>query len=341
MPLRIGIVGAGANTRSRHIPGFQRIEAVEIVAVCNRSRLSGQKVADEFGIPRVFEDWRALVSSDEVDAVCVGTWPYLHCPVTLAALEAGKHILTEARMAMDLAEAREMQKAAERSDRVAMIVPAPFYLESEPLLLEMVSDGFLGGCLEIHVRALSGAYDPEAPLHWRQRRDLSGTNIMALGIFNETVRRYVGDERSVLAHGAIFTPRRLEPETGERRNVDVPESLGVIAEMQNGATAVYHVSSVARLGGAGTVEVHGTKGAFKLVEGEAWVAGERGREFRLLEVPTEKRGGWRVEEDFVESIREGKPVTRTSFADGVKYMEFTEAVNISLREGRRVELPLD
>ena len=116
--LRIGIVGAGANTRSRHIPGFQEIEAVEVVAVANRSRESAQKVADEFGIAGVFEDWQELVGSDDVDAVCVGTWPYKHCPITLACLKAGKHILTEARMAMNLAEARQMLAASQQSDRV-------------------------------------------------------------------------------------------------------------------------------------------------------------------------------------------------------------------------------
>ena len=126
MTLRIGIVGAGANTRSRHIPGFQALDGVEVTAVCNRSRASGQKVADEFGLAQVFERWEDLVASDQVDAVCVGTWPYLHCAVSVAALEAGKHILTEARMAMDLAEARQMLAAAQTTDRVAMIVPAPF-----------------------------------------------------------------------------------------------------------------------------------------------------------------------------------------------------------------------
>ena len=57
-------------------------------------------------------------------------------------------------------------------------------------------------------------------------------------------------------------------------------------------------------------------------------------------VPPERQGGWRVEADFVDAIRDGRPVTHTSFADGVKYMEFTEAVAISRAAGRRVELPL-
>ena len=341
MSLRIGIVGAGANTRSRHIPGFQEIDGVEVSAVCNRSRESGQKVAEEFGIAHVFEDWKELVHSDQVDAVCVGTWPYMHCPISVEALAAGKHILTEARMAMNLEEAKRMHQAAQQSEKVAMIVPAPFYLESEALLLEMVADGFFGDFLEIHLRGMSGGYNPEGPLHWRQRRQLSGNNIMSLGIINETVRRYAGDEKAVLAHGAIFTPERTEVGTGEKLPADVPESLGVVAQMECGATAVYHLSRVSHLGESGAFEFYGTRGTLKLDESGAWIAGEEDSELRKLEVPEEKKGGWRVEADFVDAIREGKPVERTNFADGVKYMAFTEAVQISMREGRRVELPLD
>lgn len=339
MSLRIGIVGAGANTRLRHIPGFQKIKGVEVVAVCNRSRQSGQKVAAEFKIPKVLTDWKELVHSSEVDAVCVGTWPYLHCPIVLEALKAGKHVLTEARMAMNLAEARQMYTASQKSDRVAMIVPAPMWLETEAALLQRVRDGFFGDFLEIQVRGLSGQYHPETPLHWRQRRDLSGMNTMALGILNETVRRYAGHEKSALASATIFTPKRQDPETGQPRAVDVPESLGVVARMESGATAVYHLSSVARFGDT-SLEVYGTKGTFKLSGDQCLIAGAGDQALKPLEVPPQQRGGWRVEEEFAEAVLEGKPVSHTRFADGVKYMEFTEAVNISLREGRQVELPL-
>ncbi|NKB66984.1 MAG: hypothetical protein GKR89_07985 [Candidatus Latescibacteria bacterium] len=341
MTLRIGLVGAGANTRRRHIPGFQAIAGVEVTAVCNRSRASGQAVADEFGIGTVFDDWQELVRSDQVDAVCVGTWPYMHCPVTLASLAADKHVLTEARMAMNLAEARQMYAASQMSDRVAMVVPAPMYLESEGVLLEMVADDFFGDFLEIHVRGMSGGYKPGAPLHWRQRQELSGLNVMAMGIYNETVRRYAGHEKAVLAYGKSFTPERMDTETGAMGAADVPESLGVIAEMESGATAVYHLSSVASLSQGWSFEFYGTKGTFCLGDSGAWVAGSGEKELRLLEVPSERQGGWRVEADFVDAIGEGRPVTHTSFADGVKYMEFTEAVARSRAQGRRVELPLE
>src|SRR6516165_8031236 len=109
--LRVGLVGAGANTRKRHIPGLRALPGVEIVAVCNRRPASTEAAAREFGIPRTFEHWQDLVADPAVDAVVVGTWPYLHCPITLAALERDKHLLTEARMSLNAAEAHQMLDA--------------------------------------------------------------------------------------------------------------------------------------------------------------------------------------------------------------------------------------
>ena len=123
--------------------------------------------------------------------------------------------------------------------------------------------------------------------------------------------------------------------------------MGVVAELESGATAVYHLSSVARLGPAFAFAFYGTKGSFKLEAGTAtspggvFIAGAGDDEYQPLDLPEHPRNGWQVEEDFVDSIRDGRPVTHTNFADGVKYMEFTEAVQISIAEGRKVELPLD
>ena len=78
-PIKVGIVGAGNNTRVRHIPGLQAIAGVEIVSVCNRSRESSRRVAEAFHIPQVYDDWRELVAADDTNAIVIGTWPYLHC----------------------------------------------------------------------------------------------------------------------------------------------------------------------------------------------------------------------------------------------------------------------
>ncbi|MCB0161979.1 MAG: Gfo/Idh/MocA family oxidoreductase, partial [Caldilineaceae bacterium] len=87
-PIRVGVIGAGANTRSRHIPGLQAIDGVEVVAVCNRSEESGRRVAEEFGIPHVYTHWWDVIAAPDLDAVVIGTWPYMHHRLSIAALEA-------------------------------------------------------------------------------------------------------------------------------------------------------------------------------------------------------------------------------------------------------------
>src|SRR2546428_5423795 len=87
--IRVGFVGAGANTRRYHIPKLRAQPGVELVAVANRTKASGDRVALELGIPRVYADWRELVRAPDLDAICIGTWPNTHSEITRAALEHG------------------------------------------------------------------------------------------------------------------------------------------------------------------------------------------------------------------------------------------------------------
>ena len=140
--IRVGLIGAGANTRLRHIPGLREQEGVEIVAVANRSRASGEAIASEYEIPTVYDNWLELMASDEIDAVCVGTWPNMHRTLVLAALENDKHILTEARMAMDAQEAHEMLDASRQFPHlVTQIVPAPQTLQVDQTVQEIIASG--------------------------------------------------------------------------------------------------------------------------------------------------------------------------------------------------------
>ncbi|MDA0589118.1 MAG: Gfo/Idh/MocA family oxidoreductase [Planctomycetota bacterium] len=199
--LRVGIVGAGANTRLRHVPGFRAIAGVELAGVVNRSPESTARAASEFDIPKTYRDWRELVSDPDLDAVMIGTWPNLHCEVTRAALAAGKHVLTEARMARNLAEARQMLEASQaRPDLVAQIVPSPFGLEHHEALTRLIADGFLGELREfVVISADDSFHDETKPLHWRQDREISGVNTLALGIIHEAATRWVPSPDRVFA----------------------------------------------------------------------------------------------------------------------------------------------
>lgn len=344
--IRIGVVGAGANTRRLHIPNLQKIAGVEIASVVNRSRASSDKAAKELGIPRVHDSWQALVNDSEIDAVVIGTWPYLHCPITLAALAAGKHVLTEARIAMNATEARQMLAASRaRPELVTQVVPGPTTFAVDPMIMHLLNDGYIGELQSMDLKVPTGWLDRDASLHWRMNRDYSGNNIMTMGIWYECISRWVGPAKSVMARTRCGVPYRFDEERGERRAVEVPDHVEVLADLANGAIARLHWSSVAGFMAGPEVWLYGAEGTLRLeVRGRqdlVLTGGRRGdKAMQPIAIPEDKAYRWRVEEEFIGAIRGQEPVRRTSFLDAVNYMDFTEAVHISSREGRRVYLPL-
>lgn len=341
--IRIGVIGAGANTRAKHIPLLQAQPGVEIVTVANRTRESSERVAKEFGIARVAADWREIVSARDVDAVVIGTWPYLHAEITVNALRKGKHVLTEARMARDYDEAKAMlTESVRRPELVAQIVPAPFSLPFDTTVREWLAAGKLGTVREIHATFTHGGLaDPAAPFTWRQDVDLSGKNMLFLGIYYEMVLRWLGREpESLIADAAVFTGERLNS-AGEPRAVRIPESVTVIANYADGARLVLHQSGVETTAGRQEIRINGSEGGVRadFAANQLWFA-PRGQPERLVEIEPAKRGEWNVEADFIASIRTRAPVKLTDFASGARYMAFTDAAWESwVRQGRRVSLP--
>jgi len=341
--LRIGVVGLGGNTRARHVPGLVACPGVRIDAVSNRRPESTAAAAREFGIPRTYDHWEQLVADPALDAVVIGTWPYLHAPITVAALAAGKHVLCEARMAMYVAEARQMLAASRaRPDLVCQIVPSPLGLGVDRTVRELLAAGYIGRLREAVVISTTDAFaESDSPLHWRQAAELSGVNMLTLGIAQEALARWVAEPVRVMAQVTAFTPERLDPATGVRRKVGTPDSVQVLATLADGAQAIYHVSGVTRFGPGAQIHLYGSEGTLKveLMPYERILGARRGDDqLREIVVPPEKLGGWRVEADFVDSIRLGRPVEFTNFHAGLRYMEFTEAVARSAASGAAVSI---
>src|SRR5262249_36997722 len=153
----------------------------------------------------------------------------------------------------------------------------------------------------------------------------------------------------VMALANAFVPSRIDPDSGARRAVGTPDSVQVLAVLENGARATYHLSAVTPHGHGMGIHLYGSEGALhydltadRIVGGSRrrGAGGARREELVEVPIPPEKAVGWRVEADFVEAIREGRPVRLTDFETGVAYMEFTEAVAVSAERGEAVPLPL-
>ena len=331
----IGFIGAGGNTRLRHLPGFAAIDGVELVTVANRSEASSRQVAEAYGVGRIAPDWEAVVADPEVDAVCIGTWPYMHAEMTLAALAAGKHVLTEARMASSLAEARTMLAAAEANPNlVAQVVPSPFTLDLDAAVKRLLESGAAGELRQVFIDHCTSAYvDPDAPLTWRQDPNYSGINMLTLGIYHEAVQRWISEACEVeRVAGEIFTRQRTHWETGTTVPVELPDSVHIYGRFAGGATLNYHFSGIEPGPGTNGIKLVGSKGTIRVDIGNNRVLFcHDGDDCEEVEIPAEERRGWRVEEDFIDSIRNGTPVRLTNFADGVRYMEFSDAVYRSMK----------
>ncbi len=339
--IRIGVVGAGNNTRKHHIPKLRDQENVEIVSVVNRSRESSQHVADAFNIPTVYDNWRELVYANDTDAIVIGTWPYMHHPVTLASLDAGKHVMVEARMAMNAQEAHEMFRMSQQHpELITQIVPSPMTLHLDNTIKRLIHEGYLGDIVAVDVTAMGGFADFDGQAHWRHDRALSGINIMSLGIWYEAILRWVGSAQSVMAMGKTVVKTRKDSH-GKPMALQIPDHLNVMADMVCGAQLSISLSSVTGLAqDASTSTLYGTDGTLQIRGGKLYGGQRDDKALQPLTVPDNENGGWRVEEEFINAIRGLEPITHTAFGDGVKYMEFTEAVHLSMEQGHVVHLPL-
>lgn len=335
--VRIGIIGAGANTRLRHLPGFQAIDGVSVDVVCNRSEASSQRVADDFSIPRIAKTWQEVVDDPEIDAICIGTWPYMHAEIAIAAIRNGKHVLTEARMAMNAEEAERMYSVScEHSEVIAQIVPSPFTLKWDATICGLIDSGAIGDLREAYfVKSLPMNVDASAPISWRQEIQYSGKNVLMLGIYYEAIRRWLGSSpQRVWADGAICSTDRLDESTGERVAVRIPETLTFVARYDSGLRLSGKMTGLELGGGSDFLVVNGSRGTVRLDLSAGVLSKEiLGGERCVVEPLPEDIGEWNVEADFVTSIRDGKPVELTSFEQGVDYMKFTDAVAQSIESG--------
>src|SRR3977135_3926269 len=194
--LRVGIVGAGGIVRDRHLPALKKHPEVEIIAISNSTYESSENFCKEHCPSATpMRNWVDLLALPDLDIIWIGTPPYMHSAVTDSAVEAVKHVFVQARMAMDLAEAEEMLATSKRyPELVTMLCPPPFGLRRDLLVKKLLAEHYLGRPLHVRLQCFTGAYlNPDTPAHWRQRIEIRGLNVLALGIYVEVLQRWFGD----------------------------------------------------------------------------------------------------------------------------------------------------
>ncbi|MBU5672572.1 Gfo/Idh/MocA family protein [Paenibacillus brevis] len=143
---RIGIVGCGGIANGKHLPSLKKLDNVEVVAFCDIVVERAEKAAREYGAEgaQVYSDYRELLKDQSLDIVHVLTPNDFHAEVTIAALEADKHVMCEKPMAKTAADARRMVEAAKRTGKKLTIGYNNRFRPDSLHLKKLVEEGQLG-----------------------------------------------------------------------------------------------------------------------------------------------------------------------------------------------------
>ncbi len=152
--VRVGVIGAGGIARAVHIPIYQKQPDCQVVAVADVVADSARSAAEQFGIAHWYANFRELLQRDDLDAVSICTPNFMHCEATVAALEAGKHVLCEKPLAMNAIEGRLMLDTAVRTGRKLTCGLNHRFRAEAQLLRKFVADGFLGEVYYARAQAL-------------------------------------------------------------------------------------------------------------------------------------------------------------------------------------------
>jgi predicted dehydrogenase len=340
--IRVGIIGAGANVRNVQLAGFRAIAECEVAAVANRTLQSTQRVASEFGIPKAYGSWQELLADEEIDAVLIGTWPYMHRDLTLATLESGKHVMCQARMANNTEEAREMLAASLRyPNLISQLVPTSTSYVIDNVVQRLVSESYLGDVLSVEIQRLRRTFvENPAELDWRHDVEFSGVNALNLGSTYESIMRWLGPGSQVMAQTKTHVAKRLDRD-GQSVDVEIPDHVDVIYELANNAQVHMRFSETTGLSSGNQTWIHGSDGTIFVDNRQNVFVGRRDdNELSAFPNPVQEQAYYRVEEEFINAILGREEISLNSFATGVQYMEWTEAVHRSAASGRRIELPL-
>jgi len=334
-PLRVGILGAGLQAR-RRAPVFREFPDSELVIIAAAHLERAKQLADAMGC-KATDDWKKVTESDDIDMVLVCTPPHLHAPISIAAMENGKHVLCEKPLARTIEEAKEMVDVARRNN---VKLKCGFNHRHHPSIKhakELFDKGVIG---ELNfMRCIYGICGrPGYEKEWRTKPEIAGGgHLMEQGIHSIDLFRWFAGEFSQVVG---FTATRFWNMAPLEDNAFAlfRTSRGQIASLHSSLTQWKNRFSFEVFGQDGYISVKGLGGSYGT---EQIVVGRRAFLEPFREEVTEFRGedrSWHEEwREFVASIREDREPMGNG-CDGLEALRLVLAVYESASTNRVVAL---
>jgi predicted dehydrogenase len=344
----VAVVGLGW-PGLRHLDAYLTNPAVEVVALCDANANLRSVVQREHQIECGFGDIESLLALDGLDAVSICTPNFLHEPMAIAALNAGKHVLCEKPLAATLAQGERIAAAARASNHVFMIALSRRYREDSRQVKAMVDAGELGQIYHAHTGWLRRRWNPSVR-GWFLSKELSGGGpLIDLGVHMlDLALWFMGNPRAVSVSGSVS--QHFGTEIGGGTAVDVEDMASAFVRLENGGTILLESSwySYSGTGDHVYTRLLGTRGGAKLEFGAApatppvEVYLDHGG-VPLVATPTQVTADVTRTQfshqigEFVNAIREGRQPAST-IDQGLEILRILDAIYRSAAEGAEVRL---
>ncbi len=349
--IKIGVIGTGSIS-NEHIGAYLKNPNVELYAFCDINEKQLHMMGEKYGVTRLFTDKDEMLKLPEIDAVSVCTWNSQHAPCTIAALNAGKHVLCEKPMALNAREAEEMKAAAEKNGKLLMIGFVRRYGNDCKILQDFISHDYMGDLYYAKATYLRRDGNPGG---WFGDKSRSGGGpLIDLGVHVIDLVRYLsGNPKPVSVYGATFQKlfdrkgsigqtKYLSASATENDVCDVEDLATAMIRFDNGEVlSVEAAFSLNIKKNTGTIELFGTKAGAKLdPELEIYTDLNHYQADVQLVAPTALSfDGLFANEinHYVDCIMNGTPC-KSPAEDGIEMMKILDAVYESARTGHEVIL---
>lgn len=336
MILKIASAGTGYISKI-HAQAAQKLPGVELVAVVNHRPESMVAFAERFDIPRQYATIKELLQDGDVDAISINTPNYLHAPQTIAALNAGVHVMVEKPMAVNAAEAETMLETSQKSGALLMVAHCWRFHPEVRWLREQVEAGRLGKIVRTKGY---GVHVNWGPAGWFTQKEFAGGGAMAdMGVHAvDTARFLLGDPQPVSVYARIGTYYK-DLEVDDTGIVIVNWENDIASYLESGWWQPYSDGREA------TTQLYGTSGFGQIFPARLAMRSDRPFEVEEVETgytPVGDSGDLQVMYDaqvayFVKCLREGRQ-PNPGGAEGLVNMRVVDAAYKSAESGEVIKL---
>jgi len=214
--IRVGIVGCGGMARSVHIPSYQKLPDVEVVACADINEKAAIEVSKKFGIPHYYTDYHKMFEEIELDAVSICTPNVFHKDPAIEAMKHGAHVLTEKPMAASLEDAKEMYYTSKKYNRILIVGFQTRFSLGINAIKNLVESGSLGEIYYARSRYLRRWGIPPS-LTFIKKKFSGGGPLLDIGCYAvDTALHVLGYPRPKNVFAFVFTKFGKNPEYVEK-----------------------------------------------------------------------------------------------------------------------------